>query len=138
MCAIDVTGILQKSGYKITKPRIAVMEVLAKAETPLSPYDIRKKLPQNLSINTVTIYRILDLFKNLGLVHRTHTKEGYVSCESQADKGCHYLVVCKKCSRVDEFTVSNCAVKDNIPKSLPFKNLEHLSEISGICDSCSK
>ncbi|MBD3328487.1 hypothetical protein GF340_04245 [Candidatus Peregrinibacteria bacterium] len=128
---------LRKKGFRITKPRLAVIDVLRKAEKPLSPYDIQKRLNSDFKINTVTIYRILNLFGKIGLVHRTHTKEGYVCCDSNKP-GCHFLAICKKCGRKKEFTIKECAILSLIPKDLPFKNIEHISEIAGICLSCSK
>jgi len=130
-------GILKEADYKITGPRRAVLSVLDKAKTPLSAYDIQEHIPASIPINVVTVYRVLDVLEKLNIVHRTHTKEGYVRCDFEGRNGCHYFAICKKCGKSYEFLMGNCGIKKIIPRNLPFKNLEHISEIAGICDYCN-
>jgi Fur family zinc uptake transcriptional regulator len=129
-------NILRKADAKLTGPRRAVLAVLEKVKTPLSAYDIEEQIPENIPISVVTIYRILDLFEKLGIVHRIHTKEGYVRCDYEKERGCHYFAVCKSCGKSFEFLEPACRIEKIIPKNLPFKNVEHISEIAGICDHC--
>jgi len=129
---------LKKGGYKITGPRTAVLEVLGSAETPLSAYDIKARVPKSIPVNIVTIYRILDVFQELGIAHRVHTREGYVRCDFELAPGCHYFAVCEKCGRTNEFLRGgHCLLDQIIPKNLPFKNLKHLTEVSGTCERCT-
>jgi len=130
-------GILKENSYKITGPRMAVLMALEKSKMPLSAYDIEGKIPKNIPINVVTIYRVLEIFEKLGIAHRIHTKEGFIRCDFEDVAGCHYFAICDKCSRTNEFVNKACAIENIIPKNLPFKNLKHLSEIAGICDYCS-
>ncbi len=135
----DSTQLLKDKGYKITGPRMAVLEVLLKADLPLSAYDIEERIPKKISTNIVTIYRVLEVFEELGIVHRIHTKEGYVRCDFELQHGCHYFAVCDKCGRTDEFLHDDpCLLTKIIPKNFPFKNLKHITEVSGICNNCSK
>ena len=130
--------LLKNADYKVTAPRRAVLSVLEKAETPLSAYDIEERIPKSISVNVVTVYRILDLFEKLGIVHRTHTKEGYVRCDFEGKQGCHYFAVCSRCGRTIEFLRRNkCLLKKIIPKDLPFRDLGHITEVSGICNRCA-
>ncbi len=133
----DSVAILKENDYKITGPRMATLEVLAKAEIPLSAYDIEERIPENIPINVVTIYRVLEVFEKLGIAHKIHTKEGYVRCDFEEQEGCHYFAVCNECGKANEFLKERCEVEDFIPKDLPFKNLKHLSEIAGTCNYCS-
>lgn len=134
----DSVQLLKDRGYKITKPRLAVLDVLSKAELSLSAYDIEERIPKNIPTNVVTVYRVLNVFEELGIVHRIHTKEGYVRCDFELQHGCHYFAVCDKCGRTDEFLYDDpCLLKKIVPKNLPFKNLKHITEVSGICNNCS-
>ncbi|MBU1016184.1 transcriptional repressor [Patescibacteria group bacterium] len=134
----DSIRLLRAKGYKITGPRVAVLEVLSKAEIPLSAYDIEEHIPKNIRSNVVTIYRVLDVFEELGIAHRIHTKEGYVRCDFELKRGCHYFAVCDKCGRTSEFLHKDpCFLKKIIPKNLPLKNLKHITEVSGTCQQCS-
>lgn len=130
-------AILKKAHYKVTGPRCAVLDVLEKTESPLSPYDIEERIPKNIPVNVVTIYRVLDVFEKLGIAHRIHTKEGYVRCDFEGKEGCHYFAVCRNCGKSYEFLEPACRIEKIIPKNLPFKNVKHISEIAGICDHCS-
>lgn len=130
--------ILKNREYKITGPRTAVLEVLAKADSPLSAYDIQGLIPKDIPINVVTIYRVLEVFQKLGIAHRIHTREGFVRCDFELKEGCHYFAVCTQCGRTMEFLhKDSCLLDKIIPKNLPFKELGHLAEISGICEHCS-
>lgn len=133
----DSIKVLREGSYKVTGPRVAVLQVLQSAKIPLSAYDIEERIPENIPINVVTIYRVLDIFEKLGIVHKIHTKEGYVRCDFENDKGCHYFAVCDKCGRADEFIDDQCSIEQIIPKGLPFKSLKHLSEVAGTCDYCT-
>lgn len=132
------TNKIKKAGYKITGPRMAVLEVLAKANTPLSAYDIEKEIPKNIPVNIVTIYRVLEVFEELKIIHRIMSTQGYKRCEFSEASGCHHFAVCKKCDQVEEFVEQNiCSKKANLPKNLSFKQLEHVSEYIGLCSKCS-
>lgn len=133
----DSTQLLKNRGYKITNPRKAVLEVLSKTEIPLSAYNIEKKIPKRIPTNIVTVYRVLDIFEKLGIIHRIHTKEGYIRCDFKSAPGCHYFAVCSECGRTSEFLRKGpCLLRTIVPKNIPFKSLKHLTEISGICEHC--
>jgi Fe2+ or Zn2+ uptake regulation protein len=69
--------ILQAKGYKTTKPRKLVLEVLEEMGKPLSPYDIQGILhARGKYLNHVTIYRILNLLCNLNLAHKMQAAIG--------------------------------------------------------------
>lgn len=130
-------NVLRSNDYKITGPRRAVLEVLEKAKIPLSAYDIEERIPENIPINIVTIYRVLEVFEKLKIAHRIHTKEGYVRCDFEEQEGCHSFAICSECGRADEFLNESCEVEKTVPKNLPFKNLKHLAEMAGTCNYCS-
>ncbi len=130
-------AILKGNHYKITGPRMAVLEALEKAKIPLSAHDIEEWIPENIPINVVTIYRVLEIFEKLGIIHRIHTKEGFVRCDFEQQKGCHTFAVCDHCGRADEFIEEKCEMEVMIPKNLPYRSLKHLSEMAGTCNSCA-
>lgn len=129
--------ILRENKYKITGPRMAVLNVLESAKVPLSAYDIEEHVPENIPINVVTIYRVLDVFETLNIIHKVHTKEGYVRCDFEQQKGCHSFAICNKCGRADEFIQEKCDLKSTLPKKLAYKSLSHISELSGVCEQCA-
>jgi len=136
----DSIRILQIQGYKATKPRKLVLEVLEETEQPLSPYDIQGILrARGKYLNHVTIYRILDLFCRLNLTHKMLSSGGFVKCNLAAVEGCHRFMVCQQCGAIQEFANEGlCQGENEFAMNLGFHTEYHLSEFSGLCSSCHK
>ena len=136
--AQDSIRILQAQGYKATRPRRLVLEVLDKTEKPLSPYDIQDVLhTKGRYLNHVTIYRILSLLCSLNLAHRMLSGGGFVKCSLEATEGCHRFMVCQHCGAVQEFADKELCQEENaLAEDLGFYTEHHLSEFSGLCSRC--
>jgi Fe2+/Zn2+ uptake regulation proteins len=134
----DSIRVLQAQGYKVTKPRRQVLEVLEKAEKPLSPYDIQGLLKEKGKyLNHVTIYRILDLFCRLNLAHRVLSSGGFVKCSLGDKEGCHRFMVCRRCGVIQEFADKElCQGEGEIAQNFGFHTEYHFSESSGLCSNC--
>ena len=134
----DSIRILQAQGYKVTKPRLRVLEILEGTQKPLSPYDIQRLLRQEGKyLNHVTIYRILELFCRLNLAHRVLSSGGFVKCGLGKKEGCHRFMVCRQCGAIQEFADEElCRGEDKFAQNLGFHTEYHLSESSGLCASC--
>lgn len=136
--ARDLIGNLQARGYKATKPRKLVLEVLDKVQTPISPYDIQEVLrASGRYLNHVTIYRILDLLCSLNMAHKILSSGGFVKCNIDAVAGCHRFIICQQCGAVQEFADEGlCEKEDEFAQNLGFHTEHHLSECSGLCSQC--
>jgi Fur family zinc uptake transcriptional regulator len=134
----DSIRILQAQGYKATKPRKLVLEVLAGTEKPLSPYDIQGILrTRGKHLNHVTIYRILNLLCHLNLAHRMLSSGGFVKCSLDAGEGCHRFMVCQDCGAIQEFADQGlCQGENEFAQNLGFHTRYHISEFSGLCSHC--
>ena len=129
---------LQSRGYKVTRPRRQVIEVLSRAQRPLSPYDIQHRLEkQGKRLNHVTIYRTLELFCSLNLAHRLLSGGGFVKCTLGNKEGCHRFMVCQRCGAIREFVDRElCSQESKSTQSLGFHAEHHLAESSGLCSDC--
>jgi Fur family zinc uptake transcriptional regulator len=129
---------LQAQGYRATKPRKLVLQVLEEIERPLSPYDIQDILrARGRHLNHVTIYRILDLFCRLNLAHKMLSMGGFVKCSLNAPEGCHRFMVCQDCGAIQEFADEGlCRGENQFARGLGFHTEHHLSEFSGLCSQC--
>ena len=68
---------LNQKGLRLTHPRRAIISVLERADTSLSPQAIHQRsLDANEEIGLVSVYRTLELFTELGLVRRVLGKSG--------------------------------------------------------------
>ena len=134
----DSIRILQAQGYKATKPRRLVLEVLEKTDKPLSPYDIQDVLhTRGKYLNHVTIYRILSLLCSLNLAHRMLSSGRFLKCSLDATEGCHRFMVCQHCGAIQEFADKELCQEENaFAEDLGFYTEHHLSEFSGLCSRC--
>jgi len=132
--------LLQGQGYKVTKPRRQVLEILNRTQRLLSPYDIQRLLRrQDKHLNHVTIYRILDLFCSLNLAYKLLSTGGFVKCSLGNKEGCHRFMVCRCCGATQEFVDQQlCLQESKSTQDLGFHTEYHFSESSGLCSACYK
>jgi Fur family zinc uptake transcriptional regulator len=136
----DLIRVLQAQGYKATRPRRLVFEVLEGTEKPLSPYDIQGILrKRGKHLNHVTIYRILDLLCRLNLAHKMLSSGGFVKCSLDDAEGCHRFMICQDCGAIREFADKGlCQEENDFAQNFGFYTEHHLSEFSGLCSRCHK
>lgn len=130
---------LTQNGFKITTPRKQVLEALTSLDKPVSPYEIQKVIPGKAQLNHVTIYRILEMLRELHLVHKV-ANGGFIKCIVPEEKGCHHFLVCNSCGLTKEFVEESHHHHVHLPKSLEneFKVTNHTYELSGLCKKCQK
>ncbi|MEK7672885.1 MAG: Fur family transcriptional regulator [Patescibacteria group bacterium] len=136
----QITEVLQKAGYRVTEPRLKVLEILGESKKPLNAYEICEKTKSNLDVSTV--YRILEVFKKLKVLHFVKDKKGYILCqesECKNDKHCHHQFVCQKCEETTEMHLDDQEFLKSIEDK--FKDVlfaSHYFEFSGVCGNCRK
>jgi Fur family zinc uptake transcriptional regulator len=117
-----------------------VLEVLAEAQRPVSPYDIQEILAGNgKHLNHVTIYRVLGLLCSLNLAHKVSSLGGFVRCTLDTRAGCHRFLTCRECGAFQEFAdKALCDEEKEIARDMGFYTEQHLAESVGLCYSCKK
>lgn len=128
---------LAAKGYKLTRPRRAVLRVVAEARGSLSPAEIhaqaRKFYPQT---GLVTVYRTLEVLAECGAVRKVHQANG---CHSYvpASAGHTHHVICELCQSVVEF--AGCDLDDllnAVQRRTGYAVAEHWLELFGTCPNC--
>ena len=66
---------LQASGLRITQPRVSILQVLLKHDSPVSIETLHSKLAR-ARCDLVTVYRCLAVFEELGIVGRALSHSG--------------------------------------------------------------
>lgn len=101
---INLEKMLQSKGVRSTRQRLAIAEVIAKAESPIGANAIWRQLnKQKRKIGIATIYRVLALFEKNGMVARqpqvgaTATFHYALATSDQLGQ-----VVCSRCGKVEE------------------------------------
>jgi Fur family transcriptional regulator, ferric uptake regulator len=128
---------LQASGYRLTGPRRALVELMAagsRALDPLALYDLgRRKYP---GLGLVTVYRTLEKLEELGLVQRVHQPGG---CQAylRAALGHEHLLICTVCGQAVYFSGDDLGVlMENIAERSGYKIESHWLQLYGRCARC--
>lgn len=139
---------LKKAGYKLSKPRQVIINLLAQSNKALTPYEMRDVLhQQKIKADIVTIYRVLELLEKLALAHKVLGFNGYIRCSMEEDSHihpiqnstCHHYILCKKCHKVEEVEGEDLsAIEKNITKNSGFQIDSHYLEFKGLCQNCCK
>ena len=128
---------LYARGYKLTAPRQAVLDVVARMTQSLSPAEIyaraRRRYPR---LGLVTVYRTLDILVEAGMVRRMHKDDGcHGYALAQAAHGHH--LICSSCNQVVEFAECDLdALLKNVARKTGFRIEGHWLEVFGLCPKC--
>ena len=134
-------------GYRMTKPREAILDVMEKTTDHLSAEDIYLAVYKFYpNIGLTTVYRNLELLVDMGLIVRFefgHGRARYELADQYSKKKHHHHLVCKKCSRIfdysdfmnDEVQFLNRTEK-GLSKKYDFQITEHLIQFHGYCRKC--
>lgn len=132
-------NILTKRGYRNTKSRQAVLEILEKTEVPLSAEDIFLCIKQSgRSVNLSTVYRILELMESMQLVEKTVINDGRARFTLMENGHTHHLI-CTRCHRM--VSIDSCplkALESDISRETQFDITGHKLEVYGLCPDCRK
>jgi len=96
----DATALLTAHGLRRTPWRVKILSLLLQARRPLSHGQVMRRLEPGA--DRVTVYRSLDAFVRVGLVHRVlldtraHLYETADRCTADA---CHPHFRCRSCGR---------------------------------------
>ncbi len=130
-----------KHKKSLTLSRTLVIKTLSKHSKPKSAYDLQKEINkiEGTNLNISTIYRVLDFWMKLGLIHKIAAINKFLMCLSPNEKHTHMLNFCTICEKVVETCSDRMGL--NLKKStqkldLSFDNA-HPVEIPVICSNCS-
>lgn len=130
---------LSRQGYKLTRQRKAVAEVMTLANTRLTAAEVYAQAQRKCSdLGLTTVYRTLEILEQLGAIRRVHLEDG---CEAFAptalDHG-HY-VICHSCQATIEFEGCDLTrLLDQVADQTGFAIEQHWLELVGRCPQCQK
>jgi Fe2+ or Zn2+ uptake regulation protein len=129
---------LQAEGYKLTRPREAVLQVLADSGEHLSPAEVYargKTVYPRLGL--VTVYRTLEILADLGLIKRVHLDDGCHTYAASAQGHNHHMV-CTDCGAVVNFEGGEdlSALVRRLTEHTGYRIDDHWLELFGVCPTC--
>jgi Fur family ferric uptake transcriptional regulator len=137
----DPTSLLRQAGLKVTKPRLALLEIMTKEHGPFTTDELHARVAKPRAagpVDLVTIYRCLAKFESLGLISRCDFGDGPVRYELRAKNHHHHHIICRVCKRIEP--LPECPVEDKsirLPK-VGFREVSHRLEFFGVCPDCYK
>jgi Fur family ferric uptake transcriptional regulator len=133
----DIVKKLTEHGYRLTPQRLMIISAIEDSDGHISAEEIYAqviaKYPQ---VNISTVYRTLELLKQLDLVTETDFGEGWVRYHP-AGKGHHHHLVCQECGAIIDLDETVLApLKGVLLREYGFSaDLRHLA-IFGRCVKC--
>jgi len=123
----------------MTRTRKAVLALLERTHEPLSASEIFAKLQQDqVAIDLVTVYRTVNVLKELGLVLQVDLfQEGQFRYELKEGRKHHHHIRCQICGQIVDLLL--CPLKKLtklIEEQTQFVVDDHTLEFTGFCPQC--
>jgi Fur family ferric uptake transcriptional regulator len=130
-------ALLKKNGASLTAPRKVVFDLLLDQE-PQSMQVLVKRAEGK--VDRATVYRTIELFERLGIVHRLNIGWKYKIELSDVFLGHHHHFHCVNCGKT--YTLpANSMLETMIDSAIVkegFSPRSHNLEIYGLCINCSQ
>lgn len=134
-----LSDLLSADDHRVTAPRLAIYEVMLRANDHICVEHILAALGQDhalLRINKTTVYRTLDLLMGLGLVSEMRHADGSAQYELTLH-GPHGHLLCGQCGRVQDVPLSELeAIQQRIEREHGFRVDLHDRALPGVCADC--
>ncbi|MDD3846805.1 MAG: Fur family transcriptional regulator [Syntrophorhabdaceae bacterium] len=135
----DHNRILKELNLKATPKRLAILDILSRESTYLSPEDVWIRMKGIFSaIGLPTVYRNLEDLAGGGVIVKVihpDRKLYYFFCDNREH---HHHFVCTSCKKVDD--LSFCAfeeIEKEVSQTLNGKVSSHIMQVFGVCSDCS-
>lgn len=131
------TAILKANGYQVTKTREAIFRLLVNNEPQSIPEILIKAKG---IVDRVSVYRNIDIFEKIGLVHRVYIGWKYKIELSDEFTGHHHHLSCLECGAIidiqDEAHID--AFISEVAGRVGFVPRRHQFEVDGLCKDCAR
>jgi len=135
----DIARELSRRGYRLTPQRTMILSIIEDSDTHINAEEIYAQVVARYPrVNISTVYRTLELLKQLGMIYEIDLGGGRVGYHPE-DKGHHHHLICRKCGAVIDINESALfSVKAILLQAFNFNaDLKHLA-IYGLCEKCNK
>jgi Fur family transcriptional regulator, ferric uptake regulator len=135
----EVGAVLREHGYRLTRPREVVWEVLRRADGHLTAEQIADRAEQAApGVNLASVYRALALLSDLDLVRESRLGEGDAAVWEMAHPDEHFHLVCGSCGDVSHHAgdlVEQVRTHLGGEHGFAVDSIELV--VTGRCDSCA-
>lgn len=128
--------ILSRHGYSTTQSRRAVFRALEQSGQPIT----MRRLVETVAttVNRASVYRVVALFEQLGVIQRLQIGWKYKLELSNDFQDHHHHMTCIQCGDVTPFHEPNAlhTLLQQIAENDEFTMQQHQLELRGLCKKC--
>jgi len=134
----EIVKKLRTEGFRLTRARQSIIDILSTGNVPLSLTDIKKNLEKkDIKADRTTVYREVLFLKKQGVICEIPVgggRKGYKVCRDAH----HHHLICIRCNKVEEiaFKKTLLSKEKEVSQQKNFKVLDHLLEFYGLCGDC--
>jgi Fur family transcriptional regulator, ferric uptake regulator len=130
---------LREAGFRAGGARAAVLDLMSKQDCCASAQEIHDNLRRSdRSVGIASVYRVLEVLSDLGLVQRVDVGDGIARFEPAAPTGeHHHHLVCDDCGKVEAF--EDRALEralDQVADTTGYALAGHEVLLRGACSDC--
>jgi Fe2+ or Zn2+ uptake regulation protein len=128
---------LREAGFRSGDARRAIVKYLDGQDCCLSAQDVHERMREAGSrVGVASVYRVLDLLAQRGLVTRVDLGDGVARFEPSRAEGHHHHLVCGDCGRIEAFEDPELErALDRVAARLGYADA-HDVVLRGACESC--
>jgi Fur family ferric uptake transcriptional regulator len=135
---MELKEILKKAWKSFTEEREVIFQAIKNLHH-FDYLDLQDYLNiQNINIWRASIFRTLNLFKEIWILENICNKSGVIIYEYIDENNHHEHMKCKNCWKIIEFDDTEIhKYLEKIAKKNNFKLLKHSINLEGLCDECN-
>ena len=128
---------------RLTAKRRRLLSLLLAASGPLSAYELADTYREEYgdALPVMTVYRMLDVFTEVGLVHKLRSTNRFVACHLKSCDHPHassQFLICDSCGQVHETAFADAEMTrlQKKARSSGFHLHREQLELHGLCSAC--
>lgn len=136
--SVDIIAQLRQEGHKITKYKLALLDLFGNNNKPLTVTEILSILSQKgINPNKTTIYREIESLLELGHIHSLDFGDDKKRYELSSRTHHHHLI-CQKCDAIEDIILEDDIeeIEYKVKQCTRFKIKSHALEFFGLCHKC--
>src|SRR6266478_3200114 len=129
----DNLDLLKKHHLKVTPARKFLLETIEKEKTPADAQHLIEHMQEELGVDRVTVFRMLNTFTRLGILTKLEFGEGKARYELNSEDHHHFL--CENCGKVIDIPDTMVPkLQEELEKKYKFIIKRHSLEFFGLCE----
>ena len=135
LTSLELTGILRKSGYKVTPQRLAIYEELAKEHWHPSAELLYERLKAKYpSLSLATVYKTMEILSDVKVARMLSTPEASVRFDG--DMSDHGHCQCIRCNKIVDIRFNKDDLTHKVEKETNFLITAKEIYFFGLCPAC--